>query len=135
MRKRLLSVLLACITAAVAFAGKEQLYVLHQGFEEGIPADWTQEFFTSYQQPWVVESAAEATFPKTSFDGSKYLALRNGTSQTQRFVTRLVTPVFDIKDVTQPILVFSHAQMQRTGDVDTLRIRSEEHTSELQSQR
>lgn len=122
MRKRLLSVLLACITAAVAFAGKEQLYVLHQGFEEGIPADWTQEFFTSYQQPWVVESAAEATFPKTSFDGSKYLALRNGTSQTQRFVTRLVTPVFDIKDVTQPILVFSHAQMQRTGDVDTLRI-------------
>lgn len=122
MRKKLLSVLLACFTAAVAFAGREELYVLHQGFEEGIPADWTQEFFTSYQQPWVVESAAEATFPKASFDGSKYLALRNSTSQTQRFVTRLVTPVFDIKDVTQPLLVFSHAQMQRTGDVDTLRI-------------
>lgn len=122
MRKKLLSVLLACLTAAVAFAGREELYVLHQGFEEGIPADWTQEFLTSYQQPWVVESAAEATFPKTSFDGSKYLALRNSTSQTQRFVTRLVTPVFDIKDVTQPLLIFSHAQLQRTGDVDTLRI-------------
>lgn len=114
--------LLTCLMTVAAFAGKEQLYVLHQGFEEGIPADWTQEYLTSYQQPWTVENAAEATFPKVSFDGSKYLALRNHTTQTQRFVTRLVTPVFDIKDVTQPLLIFTHAQMQRTGDVDTLRI-------------
>ncbi len=122
MRKKLLSVLLTCLMTVAAFAGKEQLYVLHQGFEEGIPADWTQEYLTSYQQPWTVENAAEATFPKVSFDGSKYLALRNHTTQTQRFVTRLVTPVFDIKDVTQPMLIFTHAQLQRTGDVDTLRI-------------
>ena len=70
--------LLTCLMTVAAFAGKEQLYVLHQGFEEGIPADWTQEYLTSYQQPWTVENAAEATFPKVSFDGSKYLALRNG---------------------------------------------------------
>lgn len=122
MRKKLLSVLLTCLMTVAAFAGKEQLYVLHQGFEEGIPADWTQEYLTSYQQPWTVETAAEATYPKGAFAGSKYLALRNHTTQTQRFVTRLVTPVFDIKDVTQPMLIFTHAQLQRTGDVDTLRI-------------
>lgn len=123
MRKKLLSVLLSCLVTVVAFAGKEESYVLHQGFEDGtIPAGWTQEYGTAIQQPWVVESASDASYPKGAFAGSKYVALRNNTSQTQHFVTRLVTPVFNIKETFQPILVFSHAQPQRTGDVDILRV-------------
>lgn len=123
MRKILLSVLLACLVTAVAFAGKEETYVLYQGFEDGtIPVGWTQEYGTDVQQPWIVESADDATYPKSTFAGSKYVALRNNTSQTQHFVTKLVTPVFDIQETFQPILVFSHAQPQRTGDVDILRV-------------
>ena len=123
MRKKLLSVLLSCLVTAVAFAGKEDSYVLHQGFEDGtIPTGWTQEYGTAIQQPWVVESASDASYPKGAFAGSKYVALRNNTSQTQHFVTKLVTPVFNIEETFQPILVFSHAQAQRTGDVDILRV-------------
>lgn len=123
MRKKLLSVLLSCLVTVVVFAGKEESYVLHQGFEDGtIPTGWTQEYGTAIQQPWVVESASDASYPKGAFAGSKYVALRNNTSQTQHFVTRLVTPVFNIKETFQPILVFSHAQPQRTGDVDILRV-------------
>lgn len=123
MRKKLLSVLLSCLVTVVVFAGKEESYVLHQGFEDGtIPTGWTQEYGTAIQQPWVVESASDASYPKGAFAGSKYVALRNNTSQTQHFVTRLVTPVFNIQETFQPILVFSHAQAQRTGDVDILRV-------------
>lgn len=123
MRKKLLSVLLSCLVTVVVFAGKEESYVLHQGFEDGtIPAGWTQEYGTDIQQPWVVESASDASYPKGAFAGSKYVALRNNTSQTQHFVTKLITPAMDLRSTFQPILVFSHAQMQRTGDVDILRI-------------
>ena len=123
MRQKLLSVLLSCLVTVAVFAGKEESYVLHQGFEDGtIPAGWTQEYGTDIQQPWVVESASDASYPKGAFAGSKYVALRNNTSQTQHFVTKLVTPVFNIEETFQPILVFSHAQAQRTGDVDILRV-------------
>ena len=123
MRKKLLSVLLACLVTAVASAGKEESYVLYQGFEDGaIPAGWKQEYGSAIQQSWVVETAGNATYPKDAAAGSKYVALRNNTSQTQYFATKLVTPVFDIQETFQPILVFSHAQPQRTGDVDILRV-------------
>ena len=115
--------LLGCLVVATAFAGKEDSYVLYEGFESGtIPADWDVEFATEYQQPWVVEASADAAYPIGSYAGGYHLALRNTTSQTQHYVTRLISPVFDISATFQPILVFSHAQPQRTGDVDVLRV-------------
>lgn len=123
MRKKLLSVLLSCLLAVVAYAGVEDEYVLHEGFEGGvIPAGWTLEYMTPYQQPWVVESGATSVYPTGSMSGDYHVALRNQTQQTQNFVSRLISPVINIKETFQPILVFSHVQAQRTGDVDTLRV-------------
>lgn len=124
MRKKLLScLLLAWLLPVGVFADKEDLYVLHEGFEGGaIPAEWSQEYVSSYQQSWMVEKGAESSDPKGAQQGDYHVALRNQTTQTQHFVTRLVTPVFDVSETFQPILVFSHAQLQRTGDVDALRV-------------
>ncbi len=123
MRKKLLSVLLACLVTAVASAAVEDSYVLHEGFESGsMPAGWTQDNGVAYQQPWAVESGTDAAYPTGAFAGNYRIALRNTTTQTQHFVTKLITPAMDLREVFQPILVFSHAQLQRTGDVDTLRI-------------
>ncbi len=124
MRKKLLScLLLAWLLPVGVFADKEDLYVLHEGFEGGaIPADWNQEYVSSYQQPWMVEKGAESSYPTGAQQGDYHVALRNQTTQTQHFVTRLVTPVFDVSETFQPIVVFSHAQLQRTGDVDALRV-------------
>ena len=123
MKQRLLTMLFCLLTVAIAFAGKEESYVLYEGFESGsIPADWSLEYVSDIQQPWSVESSAEATYPSGSYAGRYHVALRNTTHQTQHYVTRLITPVFDISGTFQPILVFSHAQAQRTGDVDILRV-------------
>ena len=120
MRRRCLFFLLCMLTTAVAFAGKESQYVLYEGFEDGVPATWTQEYATGMQVPWAVEQSGASEYPKQAFKGNSLVALRNTTGQTQRFVTRLITPVIDLTEVFQPILVFSHAQMQYAGDVDAL---------------
>ena len=122
MKKTLLTTLLMMLLSVAMFAAKEDSYVLYTGFEDGIvPEGWTQENVAG-QTPWIVEKGDEAQYPVGAAAGDYRLLLRNTTSQTQRFVTRLITPVIDLRDVTLPVLMFSHAQQQRTGDVDTLRV-------------
>lgn len=123
MRRHLLSLLVCCWIMAPAFAGKEDSYVLHEGFESGsIPVGWTQESGTAVEQQWVVESALSTLYPKGTAAGQYRAALRNTTAQTQHYVSKLISPVFNIEETFQPIVVFSHAQPARTGDVDTLRV-------------
>ena len=120
MRKKCLFFLLCMLlTTVVAFAGKESLYVLHEGFEEGIPATWTQECISG-QVSWAAEQSGASMYPESAFDGNGLVALRNTTGQTQHFKTMLVTPVMDLTKEFQPILIFSRAQMQYAGDVDAL---------------
>ena len=121
MRRKCLFFLLCILTTAVAFAGKESQYVLYEGFENGMPATWTQES-VSGQVSWVAEQSGASLYPEQAFKGNSLVALRNATGQTQNFKTMLVTPVMDLAEVFQPILVFSHAQMQYAGDVDILRV-------------
>ncbi len=120
MKKSFLSLLLILMTTAL-YAGKEELYVLYEGFENGIPATWSQ-INEAGQQQWITEAAADAQNPAGVVDGEYRAALRNTNTQTQHFVTKLVTPVFDISETVHPILMFSHAQAQRTGDVDMLKV-------------
>ena len=123
MRKTLLTALLMILSLAT-FAAKEDLYVLHADFEEGtsLPEGWTMESVFGSQN-WVIEQGANLDYPQGAATGKGRIALRNNTSQTQRFVTRLITPAMDLSSLTaQPMLVFSHAQQQRLGDVDVLRI-------------
>ena len=120
MKKSFLSLLLVLMTTAL-YAGKEELYVLYEGFENGIPATWSQ-INEAGQQQWITESAVDAQYPVGVVEGENRAALRNTTTQTQHFVTKLVTPIFDISKTVHPILMFSHAQAQRTGDVDQLKV-------------
>lgn len=107
MKKSFLSLLLVLMTT-VLYAGKEELYVLYEGFENGIPATWSQ-INEAGQQQWIIESATDAQYPTGVVEGEYRAALRNTTTQTQHFVTKLVTPVFDISKTVHPILVFACA--------------------------
>lgn len=123
MRKTLLTALLMMCMSLAVFAAKEDLYVLHADFEEGsaLPEGWTSESLFG-DQAWLVEQDA-LSYPNGAASGKGRVALRNVTQQTQGFVTRLVSPVMDLTELTaQPMLIFSHAQMQRSGDVDVLRV-------------
>ena len=121
MRKKCLLFLLCMMTTVVALAGKESQYILYEGFEDDtVPANWTQEYGSGMQESWAVEQSGASLYPEKAFKGNGLVALRNTTGQTQRFKTKLVTPVIDLTEVFQPIVVFSHAQMQYSGDVDAL---------------
>lgn len=120
MRKKCLLFLLCMLSTVVVFAGKEATYTLYEGFEDGLPASWTQEYSSEMQVSWAVEQSGASMYPEKAFKGNGLVALRNTTGQTQRFKTKLVTPVIDLTEVFQPIVVFSHAQLQYAGDVDAL---------------
>lgn len=118
--KRLLSCV-ALLLCVVICAFSEVGYVLQESFENGqLPEGWTQEFVKG-QQNWTVESN-DLVFPAGAADGKGRIALRNESSQTIGYTTRLVTPVMDLSEVFQPIVIFSHAQQQRTGDFDRLTV-------------
>ena len=119
MKKLLLS--MALVLGVALSANSAANYVLRESFEGGqLPEGWSQEYVAS-QQDWVIESENLA-YPAGAADGGYRVALRNTSTQTIGFSTRLITPVMDLSEVIQPILVFSHAQQQRTGDVDVLRV-------------
>lgn len=131
MKKTLLTTLLLILVSVMSFAGvvNESIYVQKVDFESGeLPEGWTQEFVdtTIYgEHPWVIEKAAEADYPKAVKENGEYLlALRNNSTATIGYTTRLISPVMDLSQnkVFQPILVFSHAQQQRTGDFDQLKV-------------
>ena len=118
--KRLLSCV-ALLLSVVICAFSEVNYVLQESFENGqLPQGWTQEFVKG-QQNWTVESN-DLVFPTGAADGVGRIALRNESSQTIGYTTRLITPVMDLSEVFQPIVIFSHAQQQRTGDFDRLKV-------------
>ncbi len=100
-------------------AAQEIEYALNESFEQGLPDGWTQEH-VSGSVNWIAETGGD--YPAGAADGQGRMALRNTTGQTQGFVTRLVTPVMDLSQMYQPILIFSHAQEHNLGDVDELRV-------------
>ncbi|MBR1564686.1 MAG: fibronectin type III domain-containing protein [Paludibacteraceae bacterium] len=126
MKKHLLLGLLLSLMTVTAYSAKEDLYVLYTGFEDGkLPEGWTLEGVKDgVDVTWSVESASTASHPAgVPKDGGNYRAtFGNATGQTQNCSVKLVSPVFSIADVTEPILIFNHAQLQRTGDVDTLKV-------------
>lgn len=132
MKKTLLSTLLLILVSVVSSAAvvKDSIYVQKVDFESGVlPEGWTQEFVSSDlygEHPWVIEKVAESDYPKPNQkdNGEYILALRNSTNATIGYTTRLISPVMDLTQnkVFQPILVFSHAQQQRTGDFDQLKV-------------
>lgn len=93
---------------------------LDEGFENGIPADWTQENVKGSIN-WVVNTG-ELTYPNGAYEGNSRVEFKGNSNVTTKARTRLITPVMDIKGIYQPILVFAHAQSTWTDDFDTLKV-------------
>ncbi len=131
MKKTLLTTFVLFMTAMMSFAAvvNDSIYVQKVDFETGeIPEGWTQEYVGSDiygEHSWVIEEAEKAEYPVAVKDNGNYLlALRNNSTATIGYTTRFISPVMDLSQnkVFQPILVFSHAQQQRTGDFDQLKV-------------
>ena len=100
-------------------------WYLNEDFESGqIPASWTQEVVSSNVASWVIEPTSAATYPATGNESNYYVALRNNTGMDQHYVTKLITPAIDftVGEVSNPQLVFNHAQVGVGQDFDTLKV-------------
>ena len=93
---------------------------LDEGFENGIPSDWSQENVKGNIN-WVVNSG-DLTYPNGAFGGNSRVEFKGNSNVTSKACTRLITPVMDIQGIYQPILVFAHAQSTWTDDFDTLKV-------------
>ena len=106
--------------------------VLQETFESGsIPAGWTQEYvslpvtlgFDTAAFSWSVEQADSGLmYPSGAHSGTARAFARNNSGNEMRFVTRLVTPVMNLQGVFNPQLIFSHAEMAKSGLSDTLKV-------------
>ncbi|MBR1630760.1 MAG: hypothetical protein IJ680_02795, partial [Paludibacteraceae bacterium] len=81
---------------------------------------WTQESLLG-SALWTIEDQS-AGYPGQTSDGTKRVALRNQTGQTQGYITRLISPIIDSSMMYQPQLIFDYAQPAYAGDFDTLRV-------------
>ena len=107
---------------AVTVSLKAQTIVFSDGFESGNLDKWTQENVIG-EGMWAVESIdGPIAYPGTILQGKHRAYLRNTTGETQGYVTRLVTPVMDLTEVYQPMVVFWYANPKWTADRDTLRL-------------
>lgn len=128
MKNRVLFSMLFLVLANFMFAAKEDLYLVYEDFETGtIDATWTQEFVTG-EHLWGVELNEDALFPLGG-NGSYRGYLRNDATQTIGFTTKLISPEFNLSGVVNPVLVFSHAQAQRTGDYERLKVYYRTHAT------
>ncbi|MBR1630669.1 MAG: hypothetical protein IJ680_02315, partial [Paludibacteraceae bacterium] len=124
--RKLTTLLLSLLLMATAVAQRTQKYVVYEDFESGsldslLARGWQiEQAYGSLS--WQLEASADAKYPTGSYAGNWQLSMRNTTGQTQGAVTRLISPVMDLSEVFHPMVVFAHAQAQRTGDVDELRV-------------
>ncbi len=108
-------------------------WYLNEDFESGqIPTGWTQEVVSSNVANWLIEPTTSATYPASGNESNYYVALRNTTGIDQHYVVKLITPAIDFVsavDLTQPQLVFKHAQVGAGTFFDTLKVYSRANAS------
>lgn len=127
MRKIILLLNILVLSVALQAATQD---IVRIDFENGLPAGWTQEYvrlpMDGTTDPatfsWYVESGDDLQHPAGCTSGNHRLAARNARRQEMRFVTRLVSPVMNLLNDFQPQLTFSHAEPQKNGYSDTLKV-------------
>ncbi len=121
--KKLLLFLVAVL--AMTMTLNARVVLIDEGFENGIQEDvWTQECVTG-QMFWAVEDEADGlNHPSSVVQGSKRAYLRNNTSETLGYQTRLISKVMDLRptQVYLPELSFYYANPKWGADRDTLRV-------------
>lgn len=137
MRKHLFFLVSVVAMLLVPMFSMAQTVYFTDGFENGLDAGWTQEFYDASQgqwvtetqgvsQPWKTETGTDLQYPKGAAVGNGRAYFRQEAAagknvQTTGYRTRLITPKMNLSGY-QPILRFYHAQAKWTADFDTLRV-------------
>ena len=91
-----------------------------EGFENNgdMPTCWTQEYVTG-SLDWLFQNGGNTSSNIDSAHGGSYNAYLYSSSD---YVTKLVSPVFDLSNVTDPYVSFWHAQPIWSSDQDELTV-------------
>ena len=94
-------------------------FPLFEGFESGIPANWTQEY-VSGTTSWTNVTSGINGHPSSAHSGSKIARINVLNFHTD--ITKLVSPPLDLSGTTEPILKFWHTQESWDSRQDLLRV-------------
>lgn len=88
--------------------------------EEAFPIDEDFEG-TTLPEGWSVESVkGERQWELKTEDGNSYMELRNLGEQSLGFESRLISPVIDLSDFMDPVVIFSYRMDKWAGGCDSL---------------
>lgn len=123
MKKNYTRLFLLLFSLLVPYFLAAQLKILNEGFESGIPADWTKEALIGTNQ-WIAEQGQGLTFPDGAKEGQGrvyYYASSTLKGNTARLITAKIP--MDLLRIPST-LKFSYAlpPFTSTGMNDTLRI-------------
>jgi len=95
------------------------VFPLLEGFESGIPANWTQEYFSGTTS-WINASSGINGHPTSAHSGSKLARINVLNFHTD--ITKLVSPPLDLSGKTEPVLKFWHTQESWDSRQDLLKV-------------
>ncbi len=98
-------------------------YPFVEGFENGLPIDWWQEYVTG-TTAWTARTGNAGSMSVgilTAHSGTKNASFYYDNS-TNANTTKLITPRLDMTSLSNPVLSFWHGQAAWGGDQDTLRV-------------
>lgn len=116
MKLRLFVFYFILILSTTAWAN---LMILEEGFEDGIPTDWTQEY-VSGSIDWTVNYGGYNGNPMEPHSGNNNAFFFD--ESTEGYSTRLITPAFDLNPESITVLSFWYTTDDWVGYQDELRV-------------
>lgn len=120
---RYLITILFCITLIMGFKIAKAQVFFQEGFEQGIPINWSQQFVSSTASWYLQTGGLNGEHPDSAYSGNYNVLLQQSGSSK---VTRLITPTIDLSDAVKAQLRFGVAMTQYVG-VDELTIECRAH--------
>ncbi len=110
------------ISRATTFCGSVSTFPWNEGFENAgvIPGCWTQEQVNNSGISWTFLTGNAGTNPAMAHGGYYNACLKDKTTADNK--TRLITPVLDLTQATNPQLSFWHTQPVWGSDQDYLSV-------------
>jgi PKD repeat protein len=108
---------------ASTFCTIVNVFPYNEGFENGgtLPSCWTQEYLSG-SNDWQFTSSGVNNHPASPHSGNYHALLRYVSYANENYQTRLISPPFDLTQITDPQLSFWHHQEMWAGNQDELRV-------------
>lgn len=121
--KRILTLLFLVNFLILANISVSQVYLELEDFENvsSIPDGWSEEYGLGFAS-WIYKDGGREvqglSHPESAYEGNSNAAFIYNSD----FITKLISPSFDLSEAKKPALIFAHAMQDYGSDIDELNL-------------